>query len=311
VIDPIRLAVFQPLPHGDDGATPNTAREAQVQLGHRLFFEARLSSNGHVSCESCHALGNAGMDGLRVSKGVDGKTLSRNTPTVLNAALSTSFGWAGQGDTLEHFLGAHLQQATVLGASDARIEKLKKEKGYDKLFEAAFPGDPQAFRQQTAAIALASYVRRLVTPSPWDRFLQGDQKALSDEQKKGFNLFADAGCMTCHGGVNLGGMLVQKLGLIAPWPVADGGTPDLGRFETTKNDDDRMMFRSAPLRNVARTAPYSVDGSVASLEQMVKLMAHHQLARDLTDADARSIGVFLSALTGEPPQELIAKPTLK
>jgi cytochrome c peroxidase len=311
VIDPMRLAVFQPLPKPEDGAAANPTNDARVELGHRLFFETKLSATGRVACESCHALAKGGMDGLPLSKGLDGKTLHRNTPTVLNAAFSTSFGWTGQGDTLEHFLSAHLGQANVLGANDARIGRLKMEKGYDKLFVAAFPGDLRAFRQENAAIALGSYLHRLVTPSSWDRFLLGDQKALTDEQKKGFNLFADVGCMTCHGGVNLGGMLIQKLGLIAPWPAPDGGARDLGRFETTKSEDDRMMFRSAPLRNIARTAPYSVDGSIAALDQMVKLMAHHQLARDLNDADAHSIGAFLSSLNGEPPSDLIAKPTIR
>lgn len=311
VIDPMRLAVFQPLPKADEGATPNAVNDALVELGHKLFFEPKLSSTGRVSCESCHVLANGGMDGIALSKGIDGKPLRRNTPTVFNAALSSSFGWTGQADTLEHFLGPHLGQAKIMGATDAKFEQLRKDKAYEKLFGTAFPGDLRAFRAENAAIALSTYLRRLVTPSPWDRFLLGDQKALSDEQKKGFNLFADTGCMTCHGGVNLGGMLVQKLGLIAPWPSPDGGTVDLGRYETTKSEDDRMMFRSAPLRNIARTAPYSVDGSIPALDQMVKLMAHHQLARDLSDADARSIEAFLTALTGEPPSDLIARPAVR
>jgi cytochrome c peroxidase len=303
-IDPALLGAYAPLP-AEAVSDNNPGSPEKVELGHRLFFEPGLSSSGKESCNTCHVLEMYGVDGLPRSKGQNGKPLQRNTPTVFNAALSAKFSWDARYDSLEDFLKAHLADPAVMGATDAKAAAVAKA-GMQKYFAAAAPASKSPASVETAALSLAIYLRLLLTPSPWDKFLKGDQTALTLDQKNGFKVFASNGCMTCHSGVNVGGILVQKLGLIKPWPPLKTG--DLGKFDFTHEEGDKMMFRSASLRNVEKTGPWSVDGSVTSLQEMAKLMASHQLARDLTDADTASIAAFLSALTGEPPQQLITKP---
>jgi cytochrome c peroxidase len=305
-VDPAKLAVFQPLPK-EITSDANPITEEKVDLGHRLFFETGLSSGGKMACESCHVLESFGVDGLPVAKGQNGKPLKRNTPTVFNAALSSSFGWDGRSPSLEEFLKSHLAEAEVMGTTDAKVEALAK-KGYAKYYAAAAPSSPKPANLDNTAAALGAYLRRLVTPGAWEKFLGGDQTALTLDQKKGLNAFFDNGCIACHAGAGVGGMLTQKLGLVKPWPAPAKGEPDLGKYESTKVDSDKWMFRSASLRNVAKTGPYLSDGSVTSLEELVKLMGAHQLGKEVTAADATAIATFLTALTGDLPTALIAKP---
>jgi cytochrome c peroxidase len=304
-IDPRRLAAFQPLPKEAAGETQLT--DDKVDLGHRLFFETGLSSTGKESCESCHVLEKYGVDGLPVAKGLNGKPLKRNTPTVFNVALNTSFGWDGRSAALEDFIKSHLADAEVMGASEAKVTALGKA-GYQKAFAAAAPASKAPVSLDTAVASLGAYIRRLMTPSAWDALLGGDRSALGADQYQGFNAFMDKGCVTCHSGANLGGALMMKVGLVKPWPGAASGDADLGKYEVTKADTDKMMFRSASLRNVEKTGPYSFDGSVASLEEMTRAMGEHQLGISLTDSETKAIVAFLSSLSGKLPPDLILKP---
>jgi cytochrome c peroxidase len=174
------------------------------------------------------------------------------------------------------------------------------------MFERAFPGEAGAITVGNVATALAEFERGLMTPGRWDRYLGGDAKALTASEKEGAKLFANLGCMVCHTGAYIGGTMFEKLGVFVPWP----NQTDHGRREVTHDPVDDMVFKVPGLRNVARTAPYFHDGSVASLDTAVRMMAHHQLGVDLTEEEARSIVAWLNALTGEIPRDYTAPPVL-
>jgi len=159
---------------------------------------------------------------------------------------------------------------------------------------------------ETVAMALGAYARKLLTPSRWDKFLGGDESALTSDEKAGLGAFMDASCTTCHAGKYVGGAQNQKLGVASPWPNAT----DTGRFEITKQDVDRGVFKVPTLRNVTKTGPYLHDGSVASLEEITKMMARHQVGKEPTDGQAKSIVTFLGALAGDAPKDLVQKPEL-
>jgi cytochrome c peroxidase len=177
---------------------------------------------------------------------------------------------------------------------------------YVEAFKNAFPDEKEPVNLENAGIAMGAFERRLVTPSRWDEFLAGKEAALTAEEKKGFNLFVQNGCSACHGGPLVGGQMYQKLGTVEPWPVQG----DQGRYEVTKAESDRMVFKVPSLRNVAKTAPYFHDGSVSELEEAVTLMAKHQMGREINQGDAKLITVWLGSLTGELPKELIKSPKL-
>jgi cytochrome c peroxidase len=190
----------------------------------------------------------------------------------------------------------------------AVVAELRKVKWYEEQFKKAFPeakGDP--ITMDNLAKAIGAFERKLVTPSRWDKFLGGDKNALTSAEKVGFKKFTETGCNTCHAGPYVGGAMFQKLGLVKPWPKQD----DQGRFEVTKQDADKMVFKVPSLRNVEKTAPYFHDGSVATLEEAVKLMANHQLGKTLDDADVASIVAFLKSLTGVIPRDYIAESKVK
>jgi len=177
---------------------------------------------------------------------------------------------------------------------------------YVAAFQKAFPGEKHPVTFDNLAKAIGVFERKLVTVSRWDKFLGGDQAALTDAEKAGLNKFLDAGCQNCHNGIYLGGSMFQKLGLAIPWDNAN----DPGRFAVTKQEADRMVFKVPTLRNIEKTAPYFHDGSIATLDEAVRQMANHQLARTLSKEEADSIATFLKALTGELPTEYIKEPPL-
>jgi cytochrome c peroxidase len=156
------------------------------------------------------------------------------------------------------------------------------------------------------AKAIGAFERKLVTPCRWDKYLGGDEQALNDVEKRGAAEFVAAGCAACHSGVLVGGGMYQKVGLVKPWP----NQKDLGRFNVTKSEADKLQFKVPSLRNIARTAPYFHDGSVASLEQAIRMMGEHQLGKQLTGEQVRVIAAWLGALSGDLPQALVAEPAL-
>jgi cytochrome c peroxidase len=155
------------------------------------------------------------------------------------------------------------------------------------------------------ALAIGVFERRLLTPGRFDDFMGGDLDALSAEEIAGVETFMSTGCITCHMQATVGGTMYQKLGLIEPYP-----SDDPGRFGVTGQETDRQVFKVPSLRNITKTAPYFHDGSVATLEDAIGRMAKHQLGRELSDEEIRSIAVFLAALEGRVDAKYIAKPEL-
>lgn len=311
-IDSAKLAIFKPL--ATDLTVPeNPTTPEKVELGRQLYWDARLSKGHDVSCNSCHLLDNYGVDGKPVSEGHRKQLGNRNAPTVYNAATHFVQFWDGRAANLEEQAKGPVLNPVEHGLSDekALLAVITSIPEYVAAFEKAFPEDKPAVSFDNFAKAVAAFERTLVTPAPWDAFLKGDTKALTEDQKKGFLKFMDVGCQTCHMGEHLGATMYQRLGSVKPWPAPpEGKTPDYGRYDVTKQESDKMMFKVPGLRNVAKTAPYFHDGSVADLETAVKLMAEHQLGKTLSDEDVRLIVEFLNALTGEPTAEQMKQPEL-
>jgi cytochrome c peroxidase len=308
VIDPATLAVFKPpLPAVFDSAD-NPLTDEKVALGRQLYFDTRLSKNQDISCNTCHLLDKFGVDGKKVSTGHKGQNGTRNSPTVYNAAGHFVQFWDGRSPSVEHQATQPLGNPVEMAMKDdAAIEKLLRSiPGYVSAFKKVFPDDKQPVTVANLGKAIGAFERKLVTPAPWDKFLAGDDTALTDEQKSGFLAFTSNGCTACHMGTLLGAAMYQKVGAVKPWP----NQTDQGRFEVTKVESDKMLFKAPSLRNVAETAPYFHDGSVQSLEEAIQAMGAHQLGRDISAADAKLMASWMKSLTGALPAELIKAPEL-
>lgn len=306
-VDSAKLGIFKALPPVMDSAA-NPITEEKVVLGRMLYYDARLSKGQDVSCNSCHELSKYGVDNQPVSDGYKGQKGTRNSPTVYNAAGHFVQFWDGRAPTVEEQAkGPILNPVEMAMPNEKRaLAVVDSMPEYVAAFQKAFPGEKHPVTFDNLAKAIGAFERKLVTVSRWDKFLVGDQAALTDAEKAGLNKFLEAGCQNCHNGVYLGGSMFQKLGLAIPWDNAN----DPGRFAVTKQEADRMVFKVPTLRNVEKTAPYFHDGSIATLDEAVRQMANHQLARTLSKEEADSIATFLKALTGELPTEYIKEPPL-
>lgn len=302
-----RLNAFQPLP--PMMASPaNPVNDAKIELGRMLFYDARLSADHKVSCNSCHDLGRYGTEASPVSTGFKGQAGNRNSPTVYNAAGQLAQFWDGRAPDVEAQAKGPVMNPVEMAMNTPQrvVNTLNSIPAYVELFHKAFPGEADPVTFDNMAAAIGAFERGLVTPSRWDRFLQGDENALTASEKHGFNAFFDAGCASCHSGAYLGGSQYQRLGLAKPWP----DTHDPGRFEVTHNEADRGVFKVPTLRNIEKTGPYYHDGSVRSLKEAIEKMGEYQTGRELSQADVRSIEVFLKSLTGPIPAGYVRKPKL-
>lgn len=306
-VDRTRLAVFKPLPPVMEAAS-NPLTDEKVALGRMLYYETRLSKGKDVSCNSCHNLSTSGADTGPVSQGFKGQKGNRNSPTVYNAAGHIAQFWDGRAPTVEEQAKGPVLNPVEMAmpAEQEVVATLKGIPGYVKAFRAAFPEDRDPVTFDNMGRAIGAFERKLVTPARWDRYLNGEDAALSDTQKAGLTRFLDSGCQMCHSGAYVGGTMYQKLGLAKPWPDAK----DPGRFAVTKSEHDRMMFKVPSLRNIEKTGPYYHDGSVPTLKTAVEKMAEHQLGKTLTAEDSQAITVWLASLTGELPVEYIKAPAL-
>ena len=298
--------IFGPLPkQADNPANPVT--DEKVALGRLLYFDPRLSKSQEISCNSCHRLDRFGVDNEPTSPGHGGQRGERNSPTTLNAAIHFRQFWDGRAADVEEQAGGPMMNPVEMAMpGPAGVDQiLRSIPGYRPLFEKAFPGEKEPVSFANATRAIAAFERRLLTPGKLDAFMGGDLKALSPAQQAGLDTFIKTGCITCHNGPGVGGAMFQKLGLVIPYD-----TPDPGRYKVTKQESDRHVFKVPGLRNVAETRPYFHDGSIRSLEQAVRLMAHHQLGKELDDATVASIVTFLGALTAAPDPALATPPVL-
>ncbi len=301
------LPMFMPLPV--EAASPsNELTEAKINLGRQLYFESRISKGGKMSCNSCHVLDRYGNDNLPFSPGHEGKLGGRSSPSVYNAALHVAQFWDGRAVSVEEQAKGPVLNPVEMGAPSAEfvIQVLKSMPGYVDAFKAAFPGEADPVNYNNFGKAVGAFERKLLTPSKWDAYLKGNKEALNAEEKKGFATFVKTGCVTCHNGVGVGGMMYQKLGLLKAWPELT----DNGRSDFTKNDSEKFHFKVPSLRNVTETGPYLHNGSVKTLDEMVKKMAEYQLGKELSGEEIASIVSFLKALKGDLPMDYIKAPKL-
>jgi cytochrome c peroxidase len=300
-------AQFKALPARFDVAE-NPATPEKIVLGRTLYYDTRLSKSQELSCASCHDLSKGGADAGPTSKGHNGKLGGRNSPTVFNAAGHMAQFWDGRAANVEEQAKGPVLNPVEMAMPDAAavVKVLKSIPGYADMFKKAFPGDADPITYDNMAKAIGAFERGVVTPSRFDAFLGGKDDALTQAEKDGLATYMASGCPTCHQGVLLGGAMYMKLGLVEPY----SNTADQGRFDITKQDADKMVFKVPSLRNIADTAPYYHDGSIADLPSAVKSMAKLQLGKQLPDSDVDAIVAFLKALSAPPAAEYIAKPEL-
>jgi cytochrome c peroxidase len=272
---------------------------AKIALGKRLFNDKRLSRDDSVACASCHDLANGGADRRQQSIGIGGQIGKLNAPPVFNSGFNFRQFWDGRAETLEDQVDGPIHSPVEMGSSWPQIVgKLKLDAQYVSQFGAAFSDGIEAANIKGA---IAEFERSLTTPdSRFDQYLRGDEEALSRQEKDGYQLFKRRGCIACHQGVNVGGNLYQRLGVIKPFFMdpSSMGAEHLGRMAVTGNPEDRNVFKVPSLRNVALTAPYFHDGSVGSLERAVYIMSEYQLGVPIAPKDVALIVMFLHTLTG-------------
>jgi cytochrome c peroxidase len=296
-------AGLEPVPYGLQEVQDNPVTHEKIELGRMLFFDPRLSASGVISCNTCHNLGTGGDDNLPTSVGHGWQKGPRNAPTVLNAVFNVAQFWDGRAEDLKAQAKGPVQAGVEMANQPEQVVvTLKSMPAYVERFGRAFPGEDDPVTFDNMAKAIEAFEVTLVTPnSPFDQFLEGNDGALNDEQKAGLTLFIDKGCASCHYGVNVGGQDYFPFGLIKR-PGADILPPgDKGRFQVTETASDEYVFRAAPLRNIAITAPYFHSGQVWDLEQAVAVMGTAQLGAKLTDDEVVTIAAFLRSLTGEQP----------
>lgn len=280
-------------PKVDNPSTPE-----RVALGKLLYHDKSLSKGGDISCASCHDLAKAGVDNKPTSPGTGGAPGGRNTPTSLNAARHFKQFWDGRAEHVEDQATGPVLNPKEHGVKDEAelVTLLEKNPATVAAFQKAFPKDAKPVSVANFKLAIGAFERTLVTRSRFDEFVEGKDGALTTAEKKGLKTFLEVGCSGCHMTRTFGGSQFRKLGEITPFE-----TKDLGRYEVTKQESDKFLFKVPSLLNVEKTGPYFHDGSVATLEQAVKLMGKHQLGRDLSDEQVGAIVTFLTALTGTLP----------
>ena len=303
--DPTRLV--QPIPERLE------TDSHKVALGKELYFDDRLSGDGTIQCHTCHLLTQGGVDNLPVSEGIDGKKGGINAPSVFNAAFNKWQFWDGRADTLADQAAGPPTNPVEMGSEswDEILVRLGQDEAFKKRFLETYPH----LSQENVTDAIAEFEKTLITPnSAFDRFLKGEQAALTDEQKRGYEHFKNAKCDTCHTGTAMGGQSFEYLGLYDDYFKARG-TPlteeDNGRFAVTGDPSDKHRFKVPTLRNVALTAPYFHDASAKDLKEAVRVMGHFQSNKDFSDKELDELVSFLESLTGEYQGKLLTNDKMK
>ena len=304
-----RISMYDDGLTGDRAAEPVRPIDAKLEfdpekaaLGYALFHDTRLSVDNTVSCASCHALETAGVDNHQYSHGVNEQLGGVNAPTVYNAVYNFVQFWDGRAVTLaDQAAGPPLNPIEMASTSfEEIIAKLQKDKKFAKAFNAVYP---EGMTQATLTDAIEQFERTLVTPdSRFDKWLRGDDEAITAEELAGYELFKRYDCATCHVGPNLGGQSYELMGLRRHYFNERGmelTVEDNGRFKETQVERDRHRFKVPGLRNVEHTWPYYHDGTRETLEEAVRDMGLYQSGVELTDAEVEQITLFLNTLTGE------------
>ena len=292
--------VIRPLPK-----VPELNR-SQVTLGEKLYHDVRLSKDNSISCNSCHDLAKGGVDGKQFSSGVNGSKGDVNAPTVYNAALNIAQFWDGRAKDLETQADGPPNNPLEMASNWGQIsDKLNQDEELKKQVEEVYAED---FSGTNIMHSIAQFERTLITPnSALDRHLKGEDSALSSEAQKGYQLFLDQACATCHVGPALGGQSYEKMGRTGDY-FADRGNitkADNGRFNFTDKEQDRYKFKVPTLRNIALTQPYFHDGTIKELSKAVEMMARYQLGISLSSDQTKQLVAFLDGLTGEYQGKLL------
>jgi cytochrome c peroxidase len=270
----------------------------KVELGKMLFFDPRLSQSGFISCNSCHNLSMGGSDNLPTSIGHDWQLGPINSPTVLNSKFNIAQFWDGRAASLKEQAGGPIANPGEMAFThELALGTLETIPGYVKAFEKVYGDEVITIDEVTDAIAV--FEETLVTPgAPFDRYLMGDEGAISTQAKAGYELFKTAGCTACHNGQALGGSSFQKMGLVKPYKT---DSQVAGRSAVTGKEIDRFSFKVPTLRNIELTYPYFHDGAVWDLGEAVNIMGEIQLGREFKPEETDQIVAFLNSLTGQQP----------
>jgi cytochrome c peroxidase len=310
---------FQVLPEQPMVPKDNPLTKAKIALGKRLFYDSALSKYHTHSCNHCHNLLTGGDDDKAFSTAPDSISTKRSAPGLWNIGLQTVLYWDGREKTLESQALDHLSDPAIMGFIDIKVleQRLNQDEDYRKAFASAF-NDPQALNRTNLAKALASFQRALMAPnSAFDRYIRGNKNALSQAAIKGMQEFNDAGCLACHFGTNFAGPApgpAMKMGdgfyelfpnnLGSQYDQSHELTKDLGRYEYSKNPQEKYLWRVPSLRNIALTGPYFHNGSAKTLRDAVRIMAKTQFGNELSEEQLNNITAFLRSLTGEVPAVL-------
>lgn len=270
--------------------------EKKANLGRLLFNDTRLSANGEISCASCHNINKGGMDVNNPSVGVSGEPLDRNSLTVWNTRFNFLHMWDGRASSLKQQALMPMRDKREMAITTVQIKKLlTSDAQYKKLFNEFYNGKTA---MRNVADALAEFQSSLIAiNAPFDRFLRGDKRAITAQQKNGYKLFKSYGCVACHQGTNVGGNMLQKFGVVSS--LSEQHKKDLGRYNVSKLERDKHVFRVPSLRMAMYTAPYFHDGSVNDLKDAVAIMAKYQLGIDLPEQDKLDIVSFIESLAGD------------
>lgn len=274
----------------------------KVELGKMLFFEPRLSMSGFISCNSCHNLSLGGVDALPTSIGHEWQEGPINSPTVLNADYMLAQFWDGRAATLKDQAAGPIDNPKEMGYThDLAVDTIASMPAYVARFKDIYGTNEVNIDRITDAIA--TFEKTLVTPnSPFDKYLEGDKKAITANAQTGYQLFKDKGCVACHNGPAVGGTMYMKMGLIKPFHTDN---PAEGRKGVTGKEADKFVFKVPTLRNIELTYPYFHDGSVWTLEEAVNTMADIQLGQTMSETETTQMVEFLKSLTGEQPQIML------
>ena len=267
----------------------------KAMLGKQLYMDTTLSADGKVSCNTCHDTKTFGVDNQVFSTGINGvMDTPFNSPTTFNAAFNFVQFWNGRAKDLADQARSPFTNPQEMGLNDeAEVIKII---GQNPDYKAKFNKIYGEINMDNITDAIAEFEKTLITPNaPFDRYQKGDENAISEAAKRGWNAFKTNGCVACHQGQNIGGTMYQKIGIFEPYPNQE----NLGRYEITKVESDKMVFKVPSLRNVAKTAPYYHDGSIPTLDACVQFMAYYQLGKFLDQQTVEDIVAFLESLTGE------------
>jgi len=266
----------------------------KVILGKKLFFDPILSKDGTLSCASCHNLRTNGAGNVQYTKGIEGKQGAFNVPTVYNAVYNFRQFWDGRAKDLKDQAFSPIINPIEMGNNTKQVIKDLKNSHYNRLFQDIYK---DGVSKENISEVLAEFEKTLRTPNAlFDKYLRDDSIVIDEEVIRGYRLFKEKGCISCHNGINIGGNLYNKFGI-----YEDAKSKELGRYNLTKEEEDRYVFKVPSLRNVALTAPYMHDGRIKTLKEAVNLMAEYQLGRKLNKEDLGNVVAFLKALTGEIP----------